>query len=305
MAGKLVTLIRQIHQQMTPGQTYLLLALTLIPLIVLIYSKYAKPSYAPTALEPSTYKKFKLIEKTQVNHNVTIFRFALDHPNQRLGLPVGQHMFLRYYDSAGKPISRAYTPISSDDELGYFDLLIKLYPDGKMSQYLSKRQVGDYVDVRGPSGHLVYHGKGKFEILTKGKGKVTKNISHVGMIAGGSGITPMLQIVRAVSKDKNDHLHKSLIFGNVTTNDILLRDELDAVKKINPRFNIHYCVDKKPDHEWEYSVGYITPELIQKHLPKPADDTLILLCGPKVMCDIMTKHLTEKLNYTEDMIFSY
>lgn len=282
------------------------ITLITIALSFIIYKKYFISNISSTALDPTTYKKFKLIKRTDVNHNVAIFRFSLESSTQRLGLPVGQHMFLRFYDDSGKPVSRAYTPISSDDDIGYFDLMIKLYPTGKMSQYLQSRTIGDLVDVRGPSGALKYLGDGLFEIHRK-SGSVRRHVTHCGMIAGGSGITPMLQIIREVTKNKtSDTLHKSLIFGNVSTNDILLRDELDAVQKLNDdRFKLHYVVDKQPDTEWHYSVGYITPEIIDKYLPKPGDDTLILLCGPKIMCDIMTKHLKESLNFTDDMIFSY
>lgn len=119
----------------------------------------------------------------------------------------------------------------------------------------------------------------------------------------------MLQIVRAVQKNPLDHTHKSLIFGNVSVTDILLKDELDAVVKgaAGGKFKLHYCVDKAPEEkvDWEHSTGYITPELIEKHLPPPAKDTLILLCGPKPMTDTMTKFLHDKLNYSEEMVFCY
>jgi len=263
---------------------------------------------APVALKPQEYQKFKLAKITPVNHNVTIFRFSLPSPEHRVGLPVGQHMFLRFTDKDNKPISRPYTPISSDDELGYFDLLIKLYPTGKMSQHLKSMKVGDSIEIRGPSGHVHYHGHGKFEIQRK-KEKQIVQAKNVGMIAGGSGITPMLQIVRAVQKDPTDHTHKSLIFGNVSVGDILLKDELDAVVKgaAGGRFKLHYCVDKAPDTpvDYEHSTGFINADLIKKHLPPPAKDSLVLLCGPKPMTDSVTKFLTENLGYTEDMFFCY
>lgn len=103
---------------------------------------------------------------------------------------------------------RPYTPTSSDEDLGHMDLVVKIYPanvhpkfpdGGKMTQYLESLNIGDSIDVRGPSGHLVYRGKGAFDIKEDKKGPVKETrVKRVSMIAGGTGITPMLQLVRAV-----------------------------------------------------------------------------------------------------------
>lgn len=84
------------------------------------------------ALKPDVYQSFKLTERTQVSSNTVLFRFALPSSSQRVGLPVGKHMLLRCLDSEGKVVSRPYTPVSADEDLGHFDLLVKLYPTGKM-----------------------------------------------------------------------------------------------------------------------------------------------------------------------------
>lgn len=53
------------------------------------------------------------------------YRFALPHPSDVLGLPIGQHISVSA-EINGKEIMRSYTPTSSDDDLGHFDLLIKV-----------------------------------------------------------------------------------------------------------------------------------------------------------------------------------
>jgi ferredoxin-NADP reductase len=57
--------------------------------------------------------------------DVFSYRFALPHPNDVLGLPIGQHISVQAVIN-GKEIMRSYTPTSSDDDLGYFDLMIKV-----------------------------------------------------------------------------------------------------------------------------------------------------------------------------------
>lgn len=53
------------------------------------------------------------------------YRFALPRSDDVLGLPIGQHVSVTA-EINGKDIMRSYTPTSSDDNLGHFDLLIKV-----------------------------------------------------------------------------------------------------------------------------------------------------------------------------------
>jgi NAD(P)H-flavin reductase len=78
--------------------------------------------------------------------------------------------------------------------------------------------------MRGPLGQLEYHGYGKFFIK---KQLIQKK--RIGMVAGGTGITPCYQVLQA-ALNGNDGTTLSLIFGNRTVEDILLRDELDQFK---------------------------------------------------------------------------
>jgi cytochrome-b5 reductase len=91
-----------------------------------------------------------LTQKEFVNHNTLFLRFALDTKHQRLGLPIGQHMSFLAQDEAGKDVYRSYTPVSDDQQLGSVDFVMKVYPQGKMSQALNRLQVGQSIMVKGP-----------------------------------------------------------------------------------------------------------------------------------------------------------
>merc|ERR1711937_1055364 len=85
--------------------------------------------------------------------------------------------------------------------------------------------MGDFV---GPKGHIIYKRNGEFLIRGKKKSdpnKTVTGIKNIGMIAGGSGITPMLQVVRDVFKNENENTKVHLLFANQTEKDILLRDD--------------------------------------------------------------------------------
>jgi NAD(P)H-flavin reductase len=60
------------------------------------------------------------------------------------------------------------------------------------------------------------------------------------MIAGGTGITPMYQVIQAVLKNSEDSTQLSLLYANVSPDDILLRDELDALAAAHPNFKVWY-----------------------------------------------------------------
>ena len=83
------------------------------------------------------------------------------------------------------------------------------------------------------------------------------------MIAGGTGITPMLQIIRAVIRGRKsgDVTQIDLIFANVNEEDILLREDLDTLAKQDEGFRVHYVLNNPPE-KWDGGVGFVTPEMI-------------------------------------------
>jgi len=274
-----------------------------------------KKKKAPKALkDPNIKYQFKLVDKEVLSHDTRRFRFALPSEEHILGLPIGQHVYLSARID-GEPVVRPYTPVSSDDDKGFVDLVVKVYfknvhpkfPDGgKLSQYLEAMEIGDYMDFRGPNGLLVYTNPGEFSIKPDKKSEpAIRKATKVGMIAGGTGITPMLQLVRQCIKDPEDKTTLALIFANQTENDILLKDELDALAEQHPkRFKLHYTVDKAPEG-WKFSEGFVNADMIKDNLPGPSEDTLVLMCGPPPMIKFACQPNLEKLGYTPEMMFAY
>jgi cytochrome-b5 reductase len=93
-------------------------------------------------------------------------------------------------------------------------------------------------------------------------------VRHFGMIAGGTGITPMLQIIRAVIRGRNagDTTEIDLIFANVNKEDMLLQEDLDQLAKEDNGFRVHYVLNNPPEG-WTGGVGFVTPEMITVCLP--------------------------------------
>lgn len=187
----------------------------------------SKSTKLKTLQDPNDKYLLPLIEREDISHDTRRFRFGLPSKQHILGLPVGQHIHL-IATINGELVIRPYTPISSDDDKGFVDLVVKVYfknvhpkfPDGgKMSQYLEEMKIGDTIAFRGPSGRLQYLGNGAFSIkkLRKDPPKTVK-AKRVNMISGGTGITPMLQLVRDIMKSNDeDKTLCSLLFANQVT----------------------------------------------------------------------------------------
>ncbi|OIW02416.1 hypothetical protein TanjilG_05009 [Lupinus angustifolius] len=253
------------------------------------------------ALNPREKIPCKLVSKISISHDVRLFRFALPYEDQLLGLPVGKHIFL-CANIDGKLCMRAYTPTSSVDEVGYFELVVKIYfkgmhpkfPNGgTMSQHLDSLPIGSVLEVKGPLGHIEYNGRGNF--LVHGKDKFAKRLA---MLAGGTGITPIYQVVQAILKDPEDQTEMHVVYANRTEDDILLREELDAwAKKYHDRLKVWYVVQETIREGWEYSVGFITDSIMREHVPKASKDTLALACGPPPMIQFAVQPNLEKMGY--------
>lgn len=56
---------------------------------------------------------------------------------------------------------------------------------------------------------------------------------------------------------------------------------------------------------WKYSVGFVSSDMISEHLYPPAEDTLVLMCGPPPMINFACKPNLDKLGYSEKLRFSY
>jgi len=174
--------------------------------------------------------------------------------------------------------------------------VIERFADGgKMSQYLDTLRVGAQVTLSGPWGRIEYVAPGVFDV-----GGERLSARKVGMLAGGTGITPRLQVIAAVLKDATDPTELSLLYANQSADDILVREQLEELAAAHPRrFRVWYTVDR-PAAGWAYSSGFITDGMISEHLPPPADDTLVLMCGPPPMVKFACQQNLDKLGHAKE-----
>ncbi|KAL9643796.1 hypothetical protein ABK040_013211 [Willaertia magna] len=193
-------------------------------------------------LNPSEWIEMKLVEKKNESRDTRLFRFEFQNKNCPLvGLPTGQHVLIAAIINE-QFISRPYTPIYpvglDEERYGHLDLLVKIYEKGLMTRYLDQLDIGQSIQVKGPAGHIVYRGEGIITIHS-----TSLKVTSISMIAGGTGITPIYQLAKAILKDKNDLTRIAIIYSNHTEDDILLRKELDTLQQEHKsRFSIFYTI---------------------------------------------------------------
>lgn len=263
--------------------------------------------FSKTSLS-SNGKAYRLAARSQVARGTHRFTFELESPDAVLGLPVGHHLEVR--PPGGSGVSRAYTPVTGDSQLGSFDLAVKVYPQGVVSTYLDSLKVGDTAEVAGPFGEITYKGAGTFEVEDPfDRTSRTVKCSHVGMIAGGTGITPMYQIAQYSAAKSDDSLEMSLLFANRTAEDIMLQQELESIAATCPRFRATFSVDKAPEGgSWQGGpTGLVSSDMLAQALGLVGEKKpeAVLICGPPGFHKAVKQILTEELSFPKDCIFEF
>jgi cytochrome-b5 reductase len=113
------------------------------------------------------------------------------------------------------------------------------------------------------------------------------------MVAGGTGITPIYQIIQFITENELElSPNLTLLFANRTEDDILLQNELKEFEEKNPKVKVFYSVDKSIKENWNGFVGYIDEEKVAKSMGDFAKDipnTVFLSCGPPILSNIVEK----------------
>lgn len=148
-------------------------------------------------------------------------------------------------------------------------MLVKVYPNGPMSTHLHNMKPDQRLDFKGP--------------IAKYPWDANKH-DHIALIAGGTGITPMYQLTRAIFNNPADKTKVTLVFGNIKEEDILLKEEFERLENTYPqRFKAFYLLDQPPKG-WPSPPGHVTKELLKTVLPEPKEENLkIFVCGPPGM----------------------
>lgn len=162
----------------------------------------------------------------QETHDTVSLTFAIPASLQEaFRFKAGQYVNLKC-DIQGNKQIRSYSICSTPDNTGIISVGVKKMEDGWVSKYINDSlKEGDQLEVSVPDGKFFYEYNGD-------------NRNHV-LVAGGSGITPCLSIIKTILQ-KEPHSNITLIYSVKTKVDKIFGEELEALSQANPRFTLKY-----------------------------------------------------------------
>lgn len=194
----------------------------------------------------------------------------------------------------GKQHNRCYSLCTSPHIDSTLGVTVKRVEGGLVSNYLNDNtRAGSKLEVMGPDGRFTVESD-------------IDNNRHLVLIGGGSGITPLMSILKS-TLSLEIQTKVSLIYANRDENNIIFKKELDTLKRqYKDNFNVKYFVDKKQNANWnEGQEGFLTPLALRetlKTLPQyDASQTEYYMCGPSGLIDVVEDTL-KGLEIPEDTI---
>jgi len=269
-----------------------------------VQNKIELPPQPEKSLSPKEWRAFPLSYRERLTPDTNLYRFSLEDQSHVLGMDVASCLSLRVPTAADEEeVARPYTPTTLDQEAyGYFDLVIKTYPGGKAGEYVNALKVGDKVEFKGPWQKLPIE---------------TNMVEHMGMLAAGTGITPMYQVIKQVLSDPKDTTKITLLYASRTEDDVILAPELaELASKYPDRLKVHYFISQPKSGEKGVRID---KETISTLLPSPQKKSSqkVFVCGPKGFYEAvsgwkgpnftqgdLTGYLAE-LGYEKDQVFKF
>ena len=138
---------------------------------------------------------------------------------------------------------------------------------------------------------------------------------RIGMLACGTGIAPMIQIIRIIVENEEENTFVHLVYSCRSQHDILLKDQLDHFASFW-NFTVLYALSQATAQSLQprrgsvrygdkLHFGRIDCELVQREMPLPNEKhNLVLICGTKSFNKDMINHLS-KAGHTKDTYFKF
>ena len=211
--------------------------------------QYAKVS---KVVDYNGAKSFTLVPNTEKNtQNLAYF-----HAGQYVSVSL---------DIDGAYVNKPYTICSNPKDAlnGSYTLTIKPTKPGYASKYILENwKEGTEVKLSGPLGEFYYES--------------LRDAKNVIAIAGGSGITPFFSMASAI-KDGIEDFNLTILYGSRTSDNILLKDELEAIASQSAgKVKVVHVLSDEEKEGFEH--GFVSAQLIKKYAPE--GEYSVFMCGP-------------------------
>ncbi len=181
-------------------------------------------------------------------------------------MPLGSSLLTR-------PYSISSAPYEARGENPFFEITIRNNRDYLVPGYFFEEvQVGDVMDVNLPFGTFYW--------------EPLRDTNNILAIAGGSGITCFASMAKEIAYGKMSDCRITILYGSVKADDIVLKDELDALANDCDRVRVIHVLSDQPD--WQGEQGFVTGDIIEKYSDP---DTTYMFCGPLPMYQMIMQEL--------------
>jgi ferredoxin-NADP reductase len=221
----------------------------------------------------SSHFILQLVQVTKQTTDSTTLRFSVNG-ERKLDARPGQFLTFSFLFD-GKKETRCYSICSSPTRSGYVEITPKRVNKGCVSLFLNDRApIGMTVEATGPFG--------QFCLMPEDK--------QVVLLAAGSGITPMIAMLRYLD-DLCLDTHATLLYCARTVDDIMFRQELEQLRGRLKNFQYHATLSA-PDADWAGPRGRISRAFISENVPG-LEGRVFFLCGPPPFMEAVRRILTD------------
>ncbi len=200
---------------------------------------------------------FEITNIFRETHDVKTFRLRAVDGHKIRFIP-GQYCLVALLSKGFEGEKKPFT-FSSSPEKDYIELTVKKI--GDFTSEMHKLSIGAKLEIEGPLGRAYNFNETERSIV---------------FLAGGSGITPFMSIIRYVV-DKNYATRLLLLFANQTEEDIIYRKEYDRIKREHSNIKVVYIVSN--DQRWQGEKGFISKEIVEKYI-NLSTPHFWYVCGP-------------------------
>ncbi|MCU1424069.1 MAG: oxidoreductase [Microbacteriaceae bacterium] len=192
------------------------------------------------------------------------------------GNVAGQHVDVRLTAPDGYTAVRSYS-VATAGAGDRIELAVDKLPTGEVSPYLVEElEPGDELELRGPlGGWFVWR---------------PTQPEPVQLIAGGSGIVPLMAMLRAHAASGSAAPFR-LLYSVRAPEDVFFRDELEALS--SPSLDITWVYTRAAPVGWTTSPGRVTPELLAATTLPARDAPMVFVCGPTAFVESVATWLVE------------
>lgn len=227
-------------------------------------------------LEPIPWQLATISAIRQETPTVKTFRFELPSLVRHRA---GHHYDVRLRAPDGYVAQRSYSVASAPEDDGELELTIELVTDGEVSGHLhANAVVGDRIELRGPIG-------GYFVWETAKGGPLL-------LVGGGSGVVPLMSMLRH-RRSAGSKISARLLYSARSADDLIFRDELDAMALDSPEFAVTYTLTRRQPRDWAGHRRRIDPAMLSEVAHTLGPHPLTYVCGPTPMVEAAANGLVD------------